>query len=279
MHESGRELKNKMKKIAVLVLAVIAIVAVSSLSLAVNTANAKTDQSNLLGVANRPVQKSWIRINGYINQWGTTDVKGVLQTQARTALLETSDTRQLASATAIWTTNNSRPISSVKTKENFTYTFYVARLANASVSTLSTSSENSNYLLTGTWNIYTINSNVTITTNEDNEITRVHRDSDTTVSQAYGELNVTDNWTKFQLSINGIDPLTGSVFRSMTRQVAFNPFKIIDETSSKTSRADLAEVFKCYHAMPGWGSYDSRMDFNNNYKIDIADLSTVAANM
>ena len=44
------------------------------------------------------------------------------------------NTNQLASATAIWTTNNSRPISSVRSKENFTYVFYTARLANASVS-------------------------------------------------------------------------------------------------------------------------------------------------
>ena len=32
-------------------------------------------------------------------------------------------------------------------------------------------------------------------------------------------------------------------------------------------------------ARPGWGSYDSNMDFNCNYKIDIADLTTVAANV
>jgi hypothetical protein len=31
--------------------------------------------------------------------------------------------------------------------------------------------------------------------------------------------------------------------------------------------------------MPGWGNYDTRMDFNNNYRVDIADISTVASNM
>jgi hypothetical protein len=36
---------------------------------------------------------------------------------------------------------------------------------------------------------------------------------------------------------------------------------------------------KNYGARPGWGSYDSNMDFNCNYKIDIADLATVAANV
>ena len=66
----------------------------------------------------------------------------------------------------------------------------------------------------------------------------------------------------------------------MTRQVQFNPFKVSeDESSNVVTRADVKAVVKCYRAMPGWGSYDSRMDFNNNFKIDIADLSTVAANM
>jgi hypothetical protein len=31
--------------------------------------------------------------------------------------------------------------------------------------------------------------------------------------------------------------------------------------------------------MPGWGNFDQKMDFNGNYKIDIADLTTVAANV
>ena len=272
-----------MKKLTITVLAIIAVFVVSSLSIAVNTANASTtantstDVSNVQNVANKLLERSWIRINGYINKWGTTNVNGLLQTQARTALRESLDTSQLASATAIWTTNNTRPINSVRAKENFTYTFYAARLNNASVSTLGTGA--TNYFLNGTWNIQTVTSNVTIITDANNQIVKVHRDSDTSITKAYGELNVTDNWTKFNLTITGMDPLTGSVFRSMTRQVQFNPFKILDDTSMKVTRADLSEVFKCYRAMPGWGYYDSKMDFNNNYKIDITDLSTIAANM
>jgi hypothetical protein len=125
-----------------------------------------------------------------------------------------------------------------------------------------------------------VTSNVTIITNANGEITEVHRTSDTSVQKAYGELNVTDNWSKFTLAINGIDPLTGSVFRSMTRQVQFNPFQVTyDTTSNAVTRADIAAVIQSYGAMPGWGNYDSRMDFCGHYKIDIADLSTVACNM
>ena len=267
------------KKISV-VLAIIALVAVSSISLAgvnasiVGQSNMQTNMSNAL------TQRSYIRINGVISQWGTTAASGTIQTQAGTSTHLTSGTNQLAAATALWTTNTSRPISGVQSKQNFTYTFYEARLTNASVSTLSASSAATNYFLNGTWNVYTVISNVTIITNTDGQITSVHRSTDTSVQKAYGELNVTDNWTKFTLSINGIDPLSGSVFRYVQRQVQFNPFKVTDDTSTNVvTKADVAAVIHSYGAMPGWGNYDARYDFCGHYKIDIADLSTVAANI
>ena len=52
-----------------------------------------------------------------------------------------------------------------------------------------------------------------------------------------------------------------------------------DTTGNVVTRSDVKAVGQCYGAMPGWGSYDTRMDFNNNYRVDIADISTVAANM
>jgi hypothetical protein len=267
----------KMNKISIIVIAVIAIVAVSSLSMAVNIASASTNSSNIAIAANKVVERSWVKFNGYINQWGTTKVNGLIQTQARTALLASENTNQLASATAIWTTNNSRPINSVRAKENFTYTFYAARLNNASVSTLSKDTDN--YFLNGTWNIYTVTSNTMVITNANNEIVKVNRNSQTSVTKAYGELNITDSSTKFTLAITGQDTLSGSVFRSTIRQVQFNPFKIVEDTSTKVTRADLAQMAPCIHAMPGWGSYDTKMDFNGNFKVDIADISTAAANM
>ena len=267
-----------MNKTKTVIFAVIGILLASSLALAVDSTAAMP--TGMMSVSHKPVSASWIRVNGVINQWGTTDVRGQLQTQARTALLQTSDTRQLASATAIWTTNTSRAIQAVRAKENFTYAFYTARLLNASVSTLNTNSSTSNYFINGTWNIATVKSTVTIITNENGTITRVLRNQDVTTQKAYGELTVTDNWSKFTLAITGIDPLTGSVYRSMTRQMQFNAFKMTDDSVSNiVTRSDIKEVAQNYGAMPGWGSYDTRMDFNNNYRVDIADISTVAANM
>lgn len=255
--------------------AITAIFLLSTIGLALDCAAATCGKAQ--AVANRPLQKSWIRINGIIEKWGTTDVRGTLQTQTRTALRASEDTRQTAGATAIWTTNTTRAIQAVRAKENFTYVFYTARLLNGSVTTLSASSPDTDYIISGTWNLSTVTSQVTVITNAEGEITKVLRNQEILPGKAYGELTVTDNWSKFTLAIDGIDPLTGSVYRSMMRSW-FNPFKMTDDsTTSTVTKLDINEVGKCYGAMPGWGSYDTRMDFNNNYRIDIADISTVAA--
>lgn len=260
-------------------LIIIVLIAVTNVSI-VAANNCIGRQATIESVRNGLLARSFIRVNGLVTQWGTTPVNGALQTQARNGTWENGNTNQLAAATAMWTTNNSRPISSVRSKENFTYTFYTARLTNASVSLLSTKMDGSNYFLNGTWNVYTTTSNVTIITNDDGYITSVHRSSDTSVKKAYGELNVTNNWSKFTLSINGIDQLLGSVFRYGIRQVQFNPFKITDDTSNNAvTRADIASVIRAYGAMPGWGNYDVKMDFCGHNKIDIAALSTVACNI
>jgi hypothetical protein len=275
------------RKIGIVLLAVIAI---STLSLAIGYASARPwmetfqFQNHMMPTtSNRWVQQSWVRVNGVITKWGDTNVTGFLSAFSKTAILNTDATRQLAQADAIWTTNKSRPISSLKTKDNFTYSFYSAKLVNASVATIV--GTGSNFFLNGTWSVFNVTSTVTILTNSEGDITNIHRDQDVKVSKAYGELNVTDNWTKFKLTITGLDPLTGSVIRSMTRQKQFNPFKVTDddltstESEDKVSRVDLATVKRCYGAMPGWGNFDNKMDFNRNYKIDIADLTTVAANI
>jgi hypothetical protein len=267
------------KKIPI-VMAIIALFAVSSISLAGANTSMLSPSTMASNMSNALSMRSYIRINGVITQWGTTNVNGALQTQAGTSTRIDLSTKQIATATAIWTTNISRPIMAVQTKQNFTYAFYEARLTNASVSTLSTTVSGTNYFLNGTWNVYTVISNVTIITNDQGQITNVHRSTDTSVQKAYGELKVTDNWTKFTLAIKGIDPLTGSVFRSVQRQAQFNPFKVTDDTTTNAvTKADVAQLIRSYGAMPGWGNYDAKMDFCGHYRIDIADLSTVASNL
>ncbi len=264
-----------MNKNKAIIFAIVGILLSSSLALAVDFAAAMPTNMAIAG-SNRLMSASWIRLNGVITQWGTTDVRGTLQTQARAATHQISGLNQLTSATAIWTTNITREISAAQSKENFTYIYYVARLPNASISAANVDTA-SEYSLSGTWNLANITSTITVITDENGAVIKVHREQDITPGKASGELTVTGN--TFTLSINGIDPLTGSVFRSITRSW-YNPFKMTDDSATSTvTRDDVKAIAQNYGAMPGWGNYNVNMDFNHNYRVDIADISSVARNI
>ena len=52
-----------------------------------------------------------------------------------------------------------------------------------------------------------------------------------------------------------------------------------DSTTSTVTRDDVKAIAQNYGAMPGWGNYNVNMDFNHNYRVDIADISSVARNI
>ncbi len=266
---------DKMNSKKASIIAITAILLVSSIAVTIEFAAAKpTMMGNLIeNMSNRHIQSSWVRLNGNIDQWGTQDVRGELHAQARTSVHESSGSKSVASASAIWTTNLTRQIQSVRSRENFTYVFYVARLPNSTLTT----DGNGNFTFSGTWNYAKVTSTVTVYTDENGTITRVHRDQDATPLTASGELKISGG--NFTLSINGIDTLSGVVHRSITR-AWFNPFKMTDDSSSSiVTHSDVKAIGKCYGNMPGWGNFDDSMDFNHNYRIDVADISTVASNM
>ena len=268
-----------------LAVALLAIIAISSLSFAVASASA-------MGPANRgwgwgvgswmrrgvavPFQRSWIRLNGIVETWGSQEVNGSLSVNARTVGFD-EVFREAAFATAIWSNT-----TNFRQGGNFSYSFYVARLVNANVSALNF--DDVDFFLNGTWNVFNVSISQTIIKSGDLEsgytIDRQTKTKvDPIVTKAYGELNVTDNWTKFVLKINGVDELDGVVTRARMNQMIFNKFKVSEDETDKVSKVDLTVLARIYGARPGWGSYDSNMDFNCNYKIDIADLTTVAANV
>jgi hypothetical protein len=273
----------EMKK--TLAVALLAIIVVSSLSFAVASASA-------MGPANQgwgwrvgswmrrgvivPFQRSWIRLNGIVETWGSQEVNGSLWVNAKTVSFN-EEVRQGAFATAIWSNT-----TNVRQRGNFSYSFYVARLVNANVSALNF--EDVDFFMNGTWNVFHVTINQTLIKNGDLESgytvdRQTKTDIDPIATKAYGELTVTDNWTKFVLSIDGVDELNGVVTRARMNQMIFNKFKVSEDGTEKVSRVDLTVLSKIYGARPGWGSYDGNLDFNCNYKIDIADITTVAANV
>jgi hypothetical protein len=266
----------------ILIFAIVGILLVSSVA-AINLASALP--SALEKVARRVNQATWIRINGNIDQWVTTtndaentaDVRGHLQTQARVAVRQSGVTKQLTVASAMWTTETQTAAEKAKESSDFTYTYYIARLPDASVSDSDSKIESpTSYTLVGTWKIAKVVLTVTTQTNEDGTVTK-HREQDITPSQSKGTLTVSDN--TFTLLMEEVGDLKGSIYRSITRSW-FNPFKMTDDsTGTVVTRTDVKTIAEQYGTMPGWGNFDLKMDFNNNYRVDIADISTVAANM
>ncbi len=257
------------------------IVAIIGILLISSVAFNLVDALPLDNIANRLTQATWIRINGNIDHLTLSDtpmeVRGQLQTQARVAVHQSGDTKQFTAATAIWTTETTTAAEKAKQSNEFTYTYYIARLPNALVSdTNSKITTPASYVLAGTWKVATVVITVTTQTNEDGTVTR-HRAQDITPSECKGTLTVTDN--TFSLKIDGVGELTGSIYRSITRSW-FNPFKMTDDATTNTvTRSDVKAIAQNYGVMPGWGNFNSNMDFNNNFRVDIADISTVAANM
>jgi hypothetical protein len=281
-----REEKEEMKKIAA---ALLAIVAVSSLCFAVASASAMGPGNGgwgwdigswMRGGAIFPFQRSWVRLNGVVETWDspevTQEVNGSLSVNARTVGAD-EEVRGAAFANAIWSNT-----TNFREGGNFSYSFYAARLVEANVSMLDF--EGADFFMNGTWNVVNVTISQTIIRSGDSESgytvdRQAKTDVDPIVTEAYGELKVTDNWTKFVLSIEGNDELNGVVGRTWMTQMIFNRFKVSEDETDKVSRVDLTTLAKNYGARPGWGSYDSNMDFNCNYRIDIADLATVAANV
>ncbi len=229
-------------------------------------------QATTSKAANRYVATSYTRLDGYINSWGTEDVRGHLQTQARSGLRLSQSTDKFASATAMWTTNLTREIQAVQSKENFTYCFYVARLPNASVTSSSVSL--SEYSVSGTWKLANVTAVITINTNDQGLITHIHTARDIKTTIAAGQLTV--DGVDFKVQADGMQAISGKIYSSITRSL-YIPYKLTDSVTDSVTMADVKAIAECYGAMPGWGSYHLRMDFNNNYRIDIADISSIAA--
>ena len=268
-----------------LAIALLAILAVSSLSCAVAIANAKEKSNRGWGWGSWkkngniiPFQRSWVRLNGIAETWtlpeGSQKVNGSLSINARTLGTE-EDNRETAFATAIWSNT-----TNFRQNGNFSYSFYIARLVEVGVSSLDV--EGADFLISGKWNVVNVTTTQAIIKTGDSESGyTVDRQTKTKtipiVTKAEGELAVVDN--KFVLSIEGTHDLNGVVTRTRMTQMDFNKFKLSEDDTEKVSRDDLKVLAKNLRARPGWGSYDSNMDFNGNYKIDIADLATVAANV
>ncbi len=268
----------------------IAIIAVSSLSLVAGAyampfmSYTTVPTTSSTGPNAMSILRNSVRMYGSVQEWQTTPtptpVVGSIEVLARTSV-GPKNTVQGYAASAIWTTNTTRPIAAVRTRENFTYSFYTARLVKGNFSALDLNGNA--FFLNGTWNVWSITETFTIKTNSTTgRIISVNSNQNAVplATDAYGNLTVPSGWSTFTLAINGVAPLTGKVVAEVTLSAVFNPFMLgTDSTSTTVTQADLKNIANAYGSMPGWGNYNINMDYCMHYQIDICNLATAAANL
>ena len=245
------------KSIAVIMLAMLAI---GSFSLVSNVAQADTE-----------VDRTWARTKGIINQWGSTPVFGWIRADAYVGNIN-GTVHEWARAFAMWSDQPERLNCTDEMPENFTFSFYLARLTNSTEIGINVTGYD--LFIAGNWTVMKVTT--TINENEEGECTNTTETFEPVVADAYGELRIPANRT-FELSISGIDTLSGRVLTMMIQHVEIEMFDTNDD--GKIDIFDLVKVARGYKAVPGLKNYNFDEDFNGDCSIDIGDLTTIAANI
>jgi hypothetical protein len=259
----------KVKKI--LIFAMLAVLAFGSLSFVPN-----------LGKGDTTYERTGAKMRGLITAWGSTPVFGFISAQA--AVVNRNGTiHEWARAHAMWSPdmrfnhteeddNENRPRT-----ENITSQFYVARLVNTTQVAFNSSGFDLD--IKGYWDV--VNITQTIEFDAEGEPVNWTRTWTPLVTNATGELGVIapkfPTPGTFTLTISGIDPLTGIVFRYCVRnfEIEIGDF----DGKGKVDIHDLVKVAHSYGTMPGMPGYSEDFDFDFNLKVDIGDLATVAENI
>ena len=165
---------------------------------------------------------TYVLVDGAINASGANAAVGTIQAQSRTTV-GPALTILGFSSTAIWSTNTSRPLATAIKRENFTYTFYTARLVQGNYSALDFNG--AAFFMNGTWNVWNITETFTIITDASGTVLNVNSDQNAArlAVNAYGEFTANPVGENFTLSITGVDPVTGTVTFMRETSRLFNP--------------------------------------------------------
>lgn len=262
------------KTIAVLMLAMLAL---GSAAFIPNFANAGTQETRI-----------YAKVGGQITQWGDNnqtfgwlkafahivDNNGTIQEWARVHAMWTNGTTMLERSGNWGDVNETGPVLN----GTFTFSYYTARLVNTTM--ISLNSSGYDFYVSGLWDVSKITTTLTIVQDEDygNFTCTV----EPIVSGAQGELRVSNTTNilgqkPFELSINGIDLLSGFVRREV---LVYNEISMFDiaHDGGVTIR-DLVNVAKNYGSVPGMMGYSFDMDINLEGQIGISDVATIASNI
>lgn len=219
-------------------------------------------------------ERTWVRAHGRITEWGLTPVFGWINVRVK-AIDVNGTFREWAGVHAVWSYEPRRLNCTDPPTGTFTFTFWTARLVNSSV--IAANYSGYDLFISGKWNVNKITTTVEVSPTGEVSITRVF---EPTVTEAYGELRVFPEVGErrlFELSITGIDLLSGVVVRYVVQHLEIEIFDTDD--NGKVTIVELTRAAKRYGSVAGLWNYDADLDVNGDCKIDIADLATLAANI
>lgn len=250
--------KEMRKIIAVVTLAMLVIGAIAFVP---TFANADTQFDSL-----------WAKLRGVITKWGDASYFGWLKADVHVVNIN-GTIREWARVDAIWSNETRRLNVTEDPVGTFTFSFYTARLVNTSI--ISFNSSGFDFYVSGLWNVWRVTTTLTI--DENDTLVSFTRAVEPVVSQAQGELRVPAHTGRFELSITGIDMLSGFLWAV---QIQFKEIKLFDLTGDgKVTIHDLVRVARRYGSVTGMRAYDFEMDFNLEGKVTIGDIATVATNI
>jgi hypothetical protein len=233
-----------------------------------------------LTLAQEPTEKvfkppviRWTHFRGTITEWGDEAANGSVVVMAKTSRFSTIVFRPWVTATAFWS-NESRPIvSDSKPEGEATFTHYTARLVK--LATLEGEDETVDINITGVWNVKKVS--ITSEFDENGALLKTVREVTRIVTKGEGQLLITEDWKEFDVEIEGIDKVKGIQISMRTTTRKPHPFSF--GGGFVPTLKDLFHIAQRFRAMPGFGNYDPELDYNEDSKIDLTDLTTVAANM
>lgn len=233
-----------------------------------------------LTLAQEPTEKlfkspaiRWTHFRGTVREWGDEAVNGSVVVMAKISRFSPIVFRPWVTATVFWS-NEPRPIfSDSKPEGEVTFTHYTAKLVK--LTTLEGKEETVDLNITGVWNVKKVN--ITSEFDENGVLLKTVREVTRIVTKGQGQLLITENWKEFDVEIEGIDNVKGIQISMRTTTRMISPFSF--GGGFVPTLKDLFHIARCFRAMPGFGNYDPELDYNEDSKIDLTDLTTVAANM
>lgn len=229
-------------------------------------------------------------LRGLITDWGSTQVFGSLGAHA-SVVNKNGTVHESAMVHATWSPdmkfNHTETDDEAENENhaqlpagNITLSFYAAKLVNTT--DVAFNSSGYDLIITGLWNVFNITQTLEI--DAEGKLINLTRTMTLLVTNATGDLKVTAPHFpplvipplpgNFTLTIAGIDPVTGKVFKYFQRDFAIMIGDL--DAKGKTNIHDLVKVAHGYGTMPGMPGYSEYFDFDFNLEVDIGDLATVA---